>query len=42
MMEEEIEFEIARHHPVERRYIILKQLKRSFFESLADAIAKSK
>lgn len=41
-MDEMIEFEIVKHHPVERKYIILKELKKSFFESLSDVIFKKK
>lgn len=41
-MEEAMEFEIAKHYPIERKYIMLKELKRSFFESLSDVISKKK
>jgi len=41
-MEDEIEFEIAKHHPIERRYIILKQRKKSFFDALAGIVYKNK
>lgn len=39
-METEMEFSLAKHYPIERRYIILKKLKKSFLQSFTDAIFK--
>ena len=39
-MEEKMDFSLSKHYPIERRYIILKKLKKSFLQSFADAIFK--
>lgn len=41
-MEETMEFEIVKHHPTERKYIILKPLKKSFFDSVAGLLSKNR
>jgi len=37
-MEDKMEFSLIKHYPVERRYIILRKLKKSFVQSFVDAV----
>jgi len=40
--EEIIEFEIVKHYPIERKYIILKPLKRNIIEEVFSILKKKK
>jgi len=37
-MEDKMDFSLVKHYPVERRYILLKKLKKSFLQSFVDAV----
>ena len=39
-MEENIEFSLVKHYPVERRYILLKPLEKSIFGTLVTNLFK--
>ncbi len=41
-MEEQMDFSLVKHYPIERRYILLRKLKKSFFQSFVDAAFKKK